>query len=279
MDDMCRLGHLDARALKPRMETQMPQHAIEAAAETGGVAAVDRALAILGAFRLEDGALTLAELAARTGIYKSTILRLSQSLIRARLLLRLEDGQYRIGPEALRLGTMYQRTHHMADVVLPVMRELMEETGESVVLHVREGGARVVLHRVESRHAIRYHVSEGDTLPLTAGSGGRVLAAFSGSRGEPFEAIRQHLYHASFGERVPDTSGVAAPIFGPRQALAGALTIAGPSARIDAAFVTLHLPALLEAAASITNKLGGNASAFTAALEAARAQAAASGRA
>ncbi|WP_189044488.1 IclR family transcriptional regulator [Aliidongia dinghuensis] len=257
----------------------MPEHATEAGAESGGVAAVDRALSILGAFRLDDGALTLAELAARTGIYKSTILRLSQSLIRARLLLRLDDGQYRIGPEALRLGTLYQRTHHMADVVLPVMRDLMEETGESVVLHVREGGARVVLHRVESRHAIRYHVSEGDTLPLSAGSGGRVLAAFSGSSGEPFEQIRERFHHASFGERVPDTSGMAAPIFGPRQALAGALTIAGPSVRIDAAFVTRHLPALLEAAALITNKLGGNAAAFMAALEAARAQAAASGRA
>src|SRR5215469_5119465 len=102
MDDVQRLGHLDARAPTPTMETPMPQHAIEAAAEPGGVAAVDRALAILGAFRLEDGALTLAELAARTGIYKSTILRLAQSLIRARLLLRLDDGQYRIGPEALR---------------------------------------------------------------------------------------------------------------------------------------------------------------------------------
>jgi DNA-binding IclR family transcriptional regulator len=231
-----------------------------------GVAAVDRALSILAAFRSEDGALSLAELAARTGIYKSTILRLAVSLIRARLLLRLEDGRYRIGPEALRLGTLYQRTHRLADIVLPAMRELMERTGESVVLHVREGDARVVLHRVESHHTIRYHVREGDILPLEAGSGGRVLAAFSGAVGEPAETIRRRLYHASFGERVLDTSGLAAPIFGPRSTLAGALTIAGPSARVDAGFVARHLPALLETAQRITNQLGGEAGIFAAAL-------------
>ncbi|MFX7854014.1 helix-turn-helix domain-containing protein, partial [Acinetobacter baumannii] len=55
-----------------------------------GVAALDRAFAILFAFRPGDYALTLAELAARTGLYKSTILRLAGSLIQHRMLYRLE---------------------------------------------------------------------------------------------------------------------------------------------------------------------------------------------
>jgi len=43
-----------------------------------GVAALDRAFAVLGAFLPGDtGGLSLAELSARTGLYKSTILRLS----------------------------------------------------------------------------------------------------------------------------------------------------------------------------------------------------------
>ena len=43
---------------------------------TDGVAALDRAIAILNAFTAADRSLSLAEIAARTGFYKSTILRL-----------------------------------------------------------------------------------------------------------------------------------------------------------------------------------------------------------
>src|SRR4051812_1394406 len=65
--------------------------ALSSAKQEGGVAAVDRALEILAAFEPTDNALTLAELAQRTRFYKSTILRISQSLIRHRYLQRLDD--------------------------------------------------------------------------------------------------------------------------------------------------------------------------------------------
>lgn len=232
----------------------------------GGAAAVDRALSILAAYGANEDALSLAEIAARTGLYKSTLLRLIQSLLHARLLLRLEDGRYRVGPEALRLGGLYQRAHNVGDVVLPAMRELMEATGESVVFHVREGQARVALHRIESRHMVRYSVREGDVLPLAAGSGGRVLLAFDGARGEPYETIRTRMFHGAYRERDPDTSGLSAPVFGPRQGLAGAVTIAGPASRVTEGFVTQHAPALLEAVAQMTRNLGGDAAAFIPAL-------------
>ncbi len=45
-----------------------------------GVAAVDRALTLLSAFRKGDTAVSLAELAERTGLVKSTIMRLAISL-------------------------------------------------------------------------------------------------------------------------------------------------------------------------------------------------------
>ncbi len=233
---------------------------------SGGAAAVDRALSILAAYGTEDGELTLAEIAARTGFYKSTLLRLIRSLLHARLLLRLADGRYRIGPEALRLGGLYQRAHSVGDVVLPVMHALMEATGESVVFHVREGKARVALHRVESRHVVRYNVREGDILPLDAGSGGRVLLAFGGARGEPYATIRERMFHGAYRERDPDTSGFSAPVFGPGQVAAGAVTVAGPASRVTEAFVAQHGPPLLQAAAQMTRNLGGNASVFTPAL-------------
>lgn len=225
-----------------------------------GVAALDRAIAILGAFTVADRSLSLAEIAARTGLYKSTILRLAGSLLRAQLIDRLDDGRYRIGPAAFRLGALYQRSVVAADILLPVMRDLADLSWESVAFYVRAGAVRTCLYRVESKHPIRYTVREGDVLPLGAGSGGRVLSAFSGEAGEPYETIRATFHFIALGDRDPETAGISAPVFGPGGALVGALTLAGPRSRIDRAFLERMAGPLLDAAARATRGFGEDAS-------------------
>lgn len=224
-----------------------------------GVAALDRAIAILDAFTPGDRALTLAEIARRTGLYKSTILRLLGSLLRGQLMERLEDGRYRIGPAAFRLGALYQRSLATQEILLPIMRDLADDTWESVAFYVKAGDMRTCLYRVESKHPIRYNIREGDVLPLGAGSGGRVLLAFSDAPGEPYEAIREAGFHISFGERDPETAGISAPVFGPGRALIGALTLAGPRVRVDAAFLDRTKDLLIAAAARATRAFGGDA--------------------
>ena len=229
-----------------------------AAAE--GVAALDRAITILDAFTTADRSLSLAEIAARTGLYKSTILRLANSLLRGQLLERLDDGRYRVGPATFRLGALYQRSVVAVDILLPIMRDLSERSWESVAFYVRSGDVRTCLYRVESKHPIRYTIREGDVLPLLVGSGGRVLAAFSGQQGEPYETIRKTCNCLAVGDRDPETAGVSAPVFGPGRALLGALTLAGPSTRVDAAFLQRMKRPLLEAAARATRAFGEDAS-------------------
>lgn len=222
------------------------------------MAALDRAFSILFAFRPGDYALTLAELAARTGLYKSTILRLAGSLIQHRMLFRLEDGRYQIGAAPLMLGALYQRSMRLGEVVLPHMRALAEATGEAVSFYIRERDVRVCLHRVDSSHAIRDHVREGDVLPLERGSGGRVLCAFSGMQGATYDAIRRDHYYVSIGERDRETVGLSVPVFGAQQALRGALCLAGPASRIDGALLQSWRVPVLEHAAQITSTLGGD---------------------
>lgn len=222
-----------------------------------GVAALDRAIAILEAFTTSDRSLSLAEIARRTKLYKSTILRLMGSLIRGQLVERLDNGQYRIGPAAFRLGVLYQRSIATQDVLLPIMREVADATWESVAFYVRSDDKRTCLYRVESKHPIRYNIREGDVLPLDKGSGGRVLLAFAGTQGEPYETIRRTGFHMSFGERDPETAGVSAPVFGPAGTLVGVLTLAGPRARVDTTFLERTRDTLLSAARRATRALGG----------------------
>jgi len=230
--------------------------------ETEGVAVIDRACAILFAFRPDDAALTLAELAARTGLYKSTLLGLAGSLIQHRLLLRLDDGRYQLGPATFMLGALYQRSLNVGDILVPLMRELAETSGESVSFYVRDEAVRVCLHRVDSTHAVRFHVREGDVLPLESGSGGHALLAFGGTPGAPYEKIREDFYCVSIGERDRETAGISMPVFGVRQNLRGVLTLAGPSSRIDQAFFERNLDALFDCAARATDALGGDSRAM-----------------
>lgn len=223
-----------------------------------GVDVLDRAFAILFAFRPDDAPLTLAELAGRTGLYKSTLLRLAAALIHHRFLFRLEDGRFRLGSAPLTLGSIYQSAMNLGDALLPLMRDLNQEIGEAISFHVREGDHRVCLLRINSRFAIRPDVRPGAVQSLEKGAGGRVLLAFSGQPGSPYDGIRQSFVYISCGERDPETAGISAPVFGAGQSLLGALGIVGPINRLGLAEMEGLRPRLLLAAARATELLGGD---------------------
>lgn len=221
-----------------------------------GVAAVERALAILDAFTEHDKSLPLAELARRTGYYKSTLLRLATSLEKCGYLTRLADRSWRLGPAASRLGTVYQAAFEVTDVVEPVLQALSARTGETVSFNVRDGEVRVCLCRVESDQRLRDHVRQGEVLPLDRGAGGKVLLAFSGAKGAVFERIRERGVYTGLGERDPHLGGISAPVFGVH-GLVGVLTVSFPLSRLDRPAVEALEPVVVAHAAELTHKLGG----------------------
>jgi DNA-binding IclR family transcriptional regulator len=225
----------------------------------GGAAAVDRALTVLAAFRSGDSSLTLAELAARTRLYKSTTLRLLASLEHARLLQRLDNGSYALGSEIARLSSIYAASFSLDRIVLPALRELVHQTGESAAYHVRQGAARLCLYRVDSPHPIRDHIRAGDLLPLERGTGGRVLTAFdpelaaaapSATR-KLLAGIRERGYHATTGDRLAEVAGISAPVFHADGRIAAALTLTMPSHRYHERYIR----PVLEAAKRLSGQI------------------------
>lgn len=214
-------------------------------AAPGGAAAVDRAISMLSAFQPGDESLTLAELSERTRLYKSTALRLLSSLEHARLVRRLPDGRYTLGNEIARLYGIYSSTFSLDGIVLPVLRKLVEDTGESAAYHVRQGEVRLCLYRVDSPQPIRDHVKAGEVLPLNQGTGGRVLTAFEKelfdaaprSDKKLYKLIREQGYCASTGDRHAEVAGISAPVFHQDQTLAGALTLTMPAHRYDPRYI------------------------------------------
>jgi DNA-binding IclR family transcriptional regulator len=225
-------------------------------AASGG--ALDRALRLLDAFDTDERAIGLAALAERSQLPKSTLLRLIAPLLARGFLRMLPDGSYQLGPAVLRLAAVYQRTFHPEDVIRPVLRDLVEISGESASLNVREGDAQVCLYRVDSPHALRDHVRVGQSFPLDVGCAALVIRAFSAESGTRLEAVRNRVVVTTHGERFPGTSGIAVPVFGLSQALVGAMVLSGPTTRFSKTAVARMERALLSAGARLTSELGGN---------------------
>jgi DNA-binding IclR family transcriptional regulator len=220
---------------------------------TGGSTTADRTLMLLAAFLAGESELSLAQLAVRTGLYKSTALRLLHSLEAAHFVLRTPQGAYRLGREIPRLNAVYEAADSFQTAVMPVLRSLVESTGETAALHVRRGQHRVRLFWIDSPRALREHILLGEELPLDRGSGGQVLAAYSGQRGKTYETIRKQGYALSIGGRIPELSGISAPVFGSRGELLGALTLTMPTQRWKPGWRSV----VVKEAKKLTEALGG----------------------
>lgn len=226
------------------------------AANMQGVAAVDRALSILVAIEAAgNGALSLAELAAATRLYKSTLLRLLVSLERGALVVRRADQRYALGPFAFRLGKSFESHNPVEERLAPIMRALVEKGTESPSFHVRHDATRrLCLMRLDSQHSTLDRVRTGDLLPIDRGAAGRILLAF-GEHGAatPLEVPRVMI---SRGERDPLCGAVAAPVFGARGELIGALSLSGPLDRFSPESIARMSELLLDAAGEAGLALG-----------------------
>ena len=183
-----------------------------------GVAAVDRASTILAAFEGEPT--PLAKLARRTGLYKSTLLRLMASLQDFGYLVQLFDGRYHLGPTPFRLGAVYQRANNLHDH----LRQLVAASRKRIVpCQARRQAA--ALFPVDSQHSTLDRVEAEMLLPLDRGAAGRVILAFDGERSETFDRICENCIATSFGERDPDCAGMAWALFEPNRKPAGAVAL------------------------------------------------------
>lgn len=227
-----------------------------------GVTAVDRAFSIIESFRMGDESLSLQELAARTRLNKATIIRLIASLERSGCMRRLAHGAYALGPSLLRYGSLYQSSFHFADRLLPILRDLVRQSGETAAFFVREGDMRICLHRVESNSTLRLHLKEGERHPLLPGGTGKVLLAFADEGGDALAPIRKDHYVLNIGEREPEISSVAAPVLRTGGELVGTISLTGPTGNFVDGKAKPFIRLLLPAAAEMTRLCGGDPQPF-----------------
>lgn len=146
--------------------------------------AVSRALGILEALSRAAVPLRLSRLAAETGLQKSTIHRILQSLIALGYVEQEpETGRYAASLKMWELGSGVVMEHPVKRVAAPFLQALHKETGETVSLLVRSGDDVLYLDKLVSPRAVRFSTRPGSRVlaPLTAG-GQAMLAQATDAR-------------------------------------------------------------------------------------------------
>lgn len=221
------------------------------------VAAAERVFLILEAFRPGDTFLSLDEIAQRTGLYKSTILRLIQTPLSLHYISRNSSGFYSIGPAAIRLASLYTALPRSEEAILSTLRQLVEATGETASYSIRRGELRVYLYRVNASRRLRDNIQPGDITQLGKGATGKVLRAFSKPFDRRYEPIRQSMFAYSAGEMEKGMVGISSPVFDHEGNIAGAVSISGPDSRLGQNEIARAKSLLLDAARNITMSFGG----------------------
>jgi DNA-binding IclR family transcriptional regulator len=144
-----------------------------------GASVLGRAVALLRAFEADDASLTLAQLADRSGLARSTAHRLASELIELGMLTRAPGG-YCLGTGLWELGELAPVSLRLRETALPHLQTLYEATGENVHLAVLDGVEALYVARVTGTTSIPTITRMGGRLPLhTTGVGKALLATQS----------------------------------------------------------------------------------------------------
>jgi IclR family pca regulon transcriptional regulator len=140
------------------------------------VQSLERGLAVICAFDANTPALTLSDVARRTGLTRAAARRFLLTL--ADLNYVQSDGRYfRLTPRVLNLGYSFLSSFSLPAVALPYLEKLVAVVEESSEASILDGEDIVYILRIPGPRIVTVAVNVGGRMPAHATSMGRVLLA------------------------------------------------------------------------------------------------------
>ena len=136
---------------------------------------MDRAFVLLDALTRRDGRATLGELVEDTGLAAATVHRLCATLAESGHLRRDARRDYLLGPRLQPIGQAARRATE--SWATPLLTAVVEGTGETANLAVREGDGVVYLAQVPSPHSMRMFTEVGRRVEVHCTAVGKALVA------------------------------------------------------------------------------------------------------
>lgn len=240
--------------------------------ETQGVRSVQRAIDILGLLTDTTPAISIGEIVRATGLAKTTVIRLVQTLEQNGLLWSTAKG-YMAGPSLWRWAHLARGSWELPPETKELMRGLAQRQRETVNLYVVRDIYRVCVAQQESPQPLRHVVHVGDELPLWAGASSKILLQNSGAAhldrvagSSPYgpdylASLRAQIdeaagrgYAFSHGEREAGLSAVAVPVLGRSGTVIAALSLSGPTVRFPDERIAEFVAALVEVSGHMTER-------------------------
>lgn len=220
---------------------------------------VEKALDLLDLFSDDRPALGLSEAARLLGRDKASILRYLNALESKGFLQKDPLSKlYHLGPAVVKLALVRENTYPMNRAARSVLEALVDSTGETAHLSMRDGPALSEQIIVETSYkGTRVYIDPAEPLPLHASASGLAVLSYmspeerdsllerkltrhtertvtcASTLRETTDLVRMKGFSISDGMFESDVCGVAAPIFDHTNTVCGAVAVATPIARFD----------------------------------------------
>lgn len=239
---------------------------------------VDRLADALEALADAGRPMSVTELSERLSVHKATVSRLMASMER-RGLVRRADGGFLLGRALARLAATAVAELELGDVCRPVLRELVEVTGQAAYLTVPHRGSVLYVEQVTPHGGAVPNDWTGRLGHLHCSSSGKVFAAFGAVDDldsflvDPLPAytartvtdpsefrrllpqVRRRGYASSVDESQDGLTSVAAPVVGADGSVLAAIGVGTATARCSPRLLAQLGTAAVAAAATLARRL------------------------
>ena len=244
----------------PVKRGKKPRGTPVAAPAGGQVQSLTRGLTLLELIADSHGSVALTELAQQAGLPNSTTHRLLSTMQQQGFVRQVGDlGLWTIGAHAFVVGSSFLQSRNLLALVHPVLRSLMEQSGETVNLAVLDlsDHQAVIIDQVQCTQLMRMSAPIGGKLPMHASGAGKAFLAHQGdeqvtallhqkglhyytpktlmspqSLKENLALMRKAGFSFDDEEHALGLRCVAAPIYDEHGEAFAALSISGPIARM-----------------------------------------------
>jgi IclR family acetate operon transcriptional repressor len=256
-------------------------HMAGASKRTYDITSLQRGLNLLRLFGESPSGLTAKQVAGLSRLPVSTVHRFLANLVTAGFLSNNEDGHYHLGIACFAIGQAAVGQLDIRRLSLPYLRELNQQTRETIHLTVRHGLSAVYVEKLDSPEPLRIHSRIGAAVPLHCTAVGKVMLAYMpqeehdrilpelpmkrltpntvGSLQEmetELFRVRKNGYACDLEEHEMHIRCVAAPIWDHTGSVQSSLSITAPLVRMPVTRLRQLAPLIQAAGLHISRELG-----------------------
>lgn len=245
-----------------------------------GTQSIERTISILNCFLGEKDALSLTEIAKKTGIPIPTASRITRLLAQEGYLARNEDNKFfKIGRKIYMLGYRAKKEDFLRNIIYETLLQLRNEFDETSTAYIRQGLTRICFEKVEADHGFHYSPTVGATYEMGVGAGAKAFLAFMSEEEseqalrfinpltchtitdkaalrKELEEVERTKISKSFDEYCVGFSSLASPVFDSTGEVLCTIAITGPTSRFTPSMLKKATARLVSCCKNLSADLG-----------------------